>query len=160
MRPWMFNRVKCARTPSLLSQSIFVRRNVTYPNTVTVQVHWRLWVARCCSNWRSRSCTTHSICSIRSRMRRPILTILVPCVIRRISWCIYGPPWWRCARRIWPITRCNVERPNLWLLLNDRRSRMCVNASTAGPCPTTTQNNKTPRHCKLPSTIARPNRQL
>ena len=34
------------------------------------------------------------------------------------------------------------------------------NASTAGPCPTITQNNKTPRHCKLPSTISRPNRKL
>ena len=34
------------------------------------------------------------------------------------------------------------------------------NASTAGPCHTKTENNKTPRHCKPPSTIVRPNRLL
>ena len=34
------------------------------------------------------------------------------------------------------------------------------NARTAGPCPTITQNNKMSRHCKLSSTIVRPNRQL
>ena len=30
-------------------------------------------------------------------------------------------------------------------------------ASTAGPCPTICQSSRTPRHWKLPSTIARPN---
>ena len=33
------------------------------------------------------------------------------------------------------------------------------NARTAGPCHTKTQNNKTPRHCKLPNTITWPNQQ-
>ena len=30
-------------------------------------------------------------------------------------------------------------------------------ASIAGPCPTICQSSRTPRHWKLPSTIARPN---
>ena len=41
-----------------------------------------------------------------------------------------------------------------------KTTRPAFAASTAGPCPTICQSSRTPRHWKLPSTIARPNHPL